>query len=114
MLRPIADTDVSLIDSHVTEDGYHVSRYRVPLEQVPADFYADPDGRWTFEGLAAAAGFEGQARVAVGALRHAFGPHPDGAAVVTLEDATRPYVAIIECPIAYELVADAGRATSAA
>ena len=42
--------------SFVTEHGYRVALYAVPLEAVPADFFADPDGHWTFEALAKAAG----------------------------------------------------------
>jgi hypothetical protein len=84
----------------VLADGSHVTRYALALDQIPADFFADPDGLWTFEGLADAAGFALDAGVAVGALRRSFNGHPAGSAVVTLNAATRPYVAIIECPLA--------------
>jgi hypothetical protein len=116
MLLPIvdADPDPSFIDSFVTEHGYRVTRYRVPLDAVPADFFADPDGRWTFEALACAAGFACDKGVAIGALRQPFRNHPDGAAVVTLNAETRPYVAIVECPIAYALVSDAQRTETSA
>lgn len=117
MLRPLADTDSdrsavplsdgALLDTSVTADGYHVARYRLSLESIPVDFFADPDGRWTFEGLAAAAGFAFAKGVAVGALAQPFRGHPDGAAVVTLNAETRPYVAIVECPVAYEVVSEA-------
>jgi hypothetical protein len=84
-----------------TELGFRVACYAVPITAVPADFFADPDGQWTFEALAQAAGFSIQQGVAIGALREPFNGHPDGAAVVTLNAESRPYVAIIECPIAF-------------
>lgn len=93
----------------VTASGYRVTRYCLPLERIPADFFADPDGRWTFEELAEAAGFALGDGVAIGALRTLFGEHPDGAAVVTLNAESRPYIAIIECPIAYALAHDEER-----
>jgi hypothetical protein len=117
MLLPIVDADPHrswLIDRYVTDDGFRVSRYRAPLQAIPADFFADPDGSWTFEALTAAAGFSSESGVAVGALRQPLFDHPDGAAVVTLNAETRPYVAIVECPIAFELVADARRTETSA
>jgi hypothetical protein len=84
-----------------TELGYRVACYAVAIESIPADFFADPDGQWTFETLAAAAGFSARDGVAIGALRLPFNGHPDGAAVVTLNAEARPYIAIIECPIAF-------------
>jgi hypothetical protein len=86
-----------------------VACYAMAIERVPADFFADPDGRWTYDSLARAAGF-GMNGVAVGALKRDFNGHPEGAAVVTLDMEARPYIAIIECPIAYSCVADAERA----
>ncbi|HSU39109.1 MAG TPA: hypothetical protein VLJ38_06060 [Polyangiaceae bacterium] len=82
-------------------DGARITRYAVALDQIPADFFADPDGVWSFEGLAEAAGFALDAGVAIGALRRSFNGHPAGSAVVTLNAASRPYVAVIECPIAF-------------
>jgi len=82
-------------------NGMRVSYYAVPLANIPCDFFADPDGRWTYESLCNAARFTGGG-VAVGALKQAFNGHPEGSAVVTLNAETRPYVAIVECPIAYE------------
>ncbi len=81
--------------------GLLTARYAIPLEQIPADFFADPDGAWTFEGLSDAAGFALEAGIAIGALRRSFNGHPAGSAVVTLNAASRPYVAIVECPVAY-------------
>jgi len=90
-----------------TDDGLRVTLYVVALDQVPVDFFADPDGQWTFEALSSAAGFQVNDGVAIGALRHAFNEHPEGAAVVTLNRESRPYVAIVECPISYVCVAEA-------
>jgi|SRR5450432_2377276 len=95
---------IEALDHFVTRTGLKVSYYALSLEQVPADFFADPDGAWSYEVLARAAGFASHSGVAIGALRCAFNGHPDGAAVVTLNALTRPYVAIIECPIAYTYV----------
>lgn len=91
----------------VTSGGMHVACYEVSLEIIPVDFFADPDGSWTFESLSAAAGFAVDAGVGVGALREPFNDHPEGAAVVTLNSEARPYVAIIECPIAFVPIEDA-------
>jgi len=88
-----------------TAEGLRVSCYRLALDAIPVDFFADPDGQWTFEALAKAAGFHMDEGVAIGALRRSFGGHPDGAAVVTLNSEQRPYVAIVECPIAFTCVA---------
>jgi hypothetical protein len=85
----------------------------VPIESIPADFFADPDGQWTFETLAAAAGFSPRDGVAIGALRMPFNGHPDGAAVVTLNAEARPYIAIIECPIAFVCATSEQRVSAA-
>ncbi len=85
----------------LTPSGYRVASYAVPLEQFPVDFFADPDGRWTYEGLAEAAGFAMDQGVAIGVLSRDHFGHPEGSAVVTLNAESRPYVAIVECPIAY-------------
>lgn len=97
-----------------TPSGMHVSRYQLALEAIPADFYADPDGRWTYEELAFAAGFELDQGVAIGALKECFNGHPDGSAVVTLNAESRPYIAIVECPVAYSLDTEANGEVSAA
>lgn len=85
----------------LTPSGYRVACYAVALDQFPVDFFADPDGRWTYEGLAEAAGFAMDDGVAIGVLSRDHFGHPEGSAVVTLNAEARPYVAIIECPIAY-------------
>jgi len=95
------------IAKRATRERYRVACYVLPLAEVPADFFADPDGQWAFESLAKAAGFSPGQGVAVGALKSAFNGHPDGAAVVTLNSESRPYVAIVECPIAFDCVAEA-------
>jgi hypothetical protein len=81
-------------------NGMRVSYYAMPLERIPCDFFADPDGRWTYEALKQAARFT-EDGVAIGALKRSFNGHPEGSAVVTLNSEARPYVAIIECPIAF-------------
>jgi len=90
------------LDHFVTSSGMRVTYYALSLDKVPADFFADPDGAWSYELLARAAGFASHSGVAIGALKASFNGHPEGAAVVTLNALTRPYVAIVECPIAYE------------
>jgi hypothetical protein len=96
-------------------DGSRITRYAVALDQIPADFFADPDGVWSFEGLAEAAGFALDAGIAIGALRRSFNGHPAGSAVVTLNAASRPYVTVIECPIAFTCTGEeTTRAVSAA
>lgn len=102
------------VREYVTAGGMHVACYAISLELIPVDFFADPDGAWTFESLADAAGFSVDAGVGVGALREPFGDHPEGAAVVTLNSEARPYVAVIECPIAFMPVEDIARDVSAA
>ena len=72
-------------------------RYDLPLEHVPVDFFADPDGTWSLESLAQISGFDLEDGVAVGALTQCFNGHPEGAAVVTLNAKNRPYVVIVEC-----------------
>lgn len=96
-----------------TPRGLRVAYYAMPLERIPCDFYADPDGRWTYEELVRAARFTLD-DVAIGALADDFNGHPAGSAVVTLNSADRPYVAIIECPVAYECVDDPALGDSAA
>jgi hypothetical protein len=96
--------EVTPLEIRLTREGLRAFRYAIPLDRVPADFFADPDGAWSYERLLEAAGFKGATGVAVGALRQPWNGHLDGAAVVTLNAEARPYVAIVECPIAYTYV----------
>jgi len=98
-----------------TKEGLVVTCYAVALEHIPVDFFADPDGSWTYEALVEASGFSASSGVAIGALKQPFSGHLDGAAVVTLNTEARPYVAIIECPIAFQCVSvsEVQRATAA-
>jgi hypothetical protein len=105
--------DVAPLRLRVTPEGYRIAIYAVPLDAVPVDFFADPDGQWSYEGLAAAAGFAPSDGVAVGALTRDHFGHPEGSAVVTLNAESRPYVAIVECPIAYEFAAPRSRTSAA-
>src|SRR5450432_1516646 len=113
-LEPPAVRSFQALDHFVTAAGMRVSYYALSLERVPADFFADPDGAWSYELLARAAGFASHSGVAIGALKCAFNGHPDGSAVVTLNALTRPYIAIIECPIAYQYVAHTEQSASSA
>jgi hypothetical protein len=72
-------------------------RYRVALNEVPVDFFADPDGEWTYDELLAIAGWQTSDGVAIGALTAPFQGHPEGSAVVTLNAKDRPYIVVVEC-----------------
>jgi len=102
------------LDHFVTSGGMRVTYYALSLDQVPVDFFADPDGTWSYELLSRAAGFASHSGVAIGALEAEFNGHPEGAAVVTLNALTRPYVAIVECPIAYQYVEQVESSASSA
>jgi hypothetical protein len=105
---------IQALDHFVTAAGMRVTYYALSLDKVPADFFADPDGTWSYDLLARAAGFASHSGVAVGALKADFNGHPEGAAVVTLNALTRPYVAIVECPIAYDYLQQPEDAASSA
>jgi hypothetical protein len=112
MARPTTSSGLIPLDPApmkllVTPSGYRVACYAVALDQFPVDFFADPDGGWTYEGLAEAAGFALEDGVAIGVLSRDHFGHPEGSAIVTLNAESRPYVAVVECPIAYAC-ADAG------
>lgn len=116
VLKPVVEPSIrpfQALDHFVTSAGMRVTYYALALDKVPVDFFADPDGTWTYDVLARAAGFASHSGVAIGALRGDFNGHPEGAAVVTLNALTRPYVAIIECPIAYECALDESSERSA-
>ena len=68
------------------------------LEEIPVDFFGDPDGRWEYEELAIAAGFdEAWGQLSIGALTEAFFGFPEGAAVVMLTTADHCAVALVDC-----------------
>jgi hypothetical protein len=69
-----------------------------PLEDIPVDFLADPDGRWEYEELALAAGFdEAWGRLSIGALTDPYSGFPEGAAVVMLTTADHCEIALVDC-----------------
>jgi hypothetical protein len=75
-----------------------ISRYTLSVENVPVDFFADPDGLWKFDDLVEAAGFDPESPgICVGALIEPFQGHPVGCAVVTEMGRRRPFVAIVDC-----------------
>ncbi len=113
-IEPEVVRSYQALDHFVTASGMSVTYYALSLDKVPADFFADPDGAWSYEVLARAAGFASHSGVAIGALKADFNGHPEGAAVVTLNALTRPYVAIVECPIAYDCTAELESSASSA
>ncbi len=114
-MTPLSSTrSISPFYASVAADGARITRYALALDQIPADFFADPDGAWTFEGLAEAAGFALDAGIAIGALRRSFNGHPAGSAVVTLNAASRPYVAVVECPVAFSCTGEESRRAASA
>ena len=113
-IEPPSVRSFQALDHFVTAGGMRVTYYALSLDKVPADFFADPDGAWSYELLARAAGFASHSGVAIGALKADFNGHPEGAAVVTLNALTRPYVAIVECPIAYDYLAQPEDSASSA
>src|SRR5262245_38756551 len=71
-----------------------------PLDEVPVDFLADPDGTWEFETLAQAAGFEeAWGQISIGALTESYRGFPDGAAVVLLSTPTDSAIALVDCTV---------------
>lgn len=75
----------------------NATHYRGTLDRLPVDFFADPDGDWTYESLIDAAGFEPDAEVAIGALAVRWRGHPEGAAVVAGSNPGGPIFSVIEC-----------------
>jgi hypothetical protein len=69
-----------------------------PLDEVPVDFLADPDGVWEFETLAGAAGFEeAWGRISIGALTEPYRDFPAGAAVVLLDAPGECAISLVDC-----------------
>lgn len=76
-----------------------ITRYRVTPEQVPVDFFADPDGSWEFASLVEMAGFNPEhPGASVGALTQPFDGFPEGSAVITEVGVGCRYVAIAQLP----------------
>ncbi len=74
------------------------SKYFKQLQKIPTDFFADPDGEWSYESLVDAAGFNALEGVPViGALAEPWNGHPEGAAVVAAFTEAGPRLAIVEC-----------------
>lgn len=76
-----------------------ITRYQLSPEQVPVDFFADPDGAWEFAALVEMAGFNPEhPGASVGALTKPFDGYPEGAAVITEVGVGCRYIAIAELP----------------
>jgi hypothetical protein len=68
------------------------------LEDIPVDFFADPDGCWDYDQLGRIAGFDqAWGQLSIGALTEPYGGFPDGAAVVLLASADQCLVALVDC-----------------
>jgi len=69
-----------------------------PLESIPVDFFADPDGPWEYEQLAREAGFDqAWGQLSIGALSQPYAGFPEGAAVVMLATAQLCSVVLVDC-----------------
>jgi hypothetical protein len=81
------------------EFAMKIHLHELSPHQLPVDFFADPDGAWSYESLVRAAGFDPDAVPAplVGALAVPWGGHPEGAAVVAGPSECNAVVVIIEC-----------------
>lgn len=79
-----------------------VCHYSASPEVAPIDFFADPDGDWTYEALLEAAGFHPESAdgVLIGALETPWRGHPDGSAVVCGHTAEGPRLCVVECGLA--------------
>lgn len=76
-----------------------ITRYRLSVQDVPVDFFADPDGQWEFSTLVEMAGFNPEhPGASVGALTRDFDGYPEGAAVITEVGTECRYVAIAQLP----------------
>lgn len=76
-----------------------ITRYRLTPEQVPVDFFADPDGQWDFASLVEMAGFNPEhPGASVGALTAPFDGYPEGSAVITEVGVECHYVALAALP----------------
>jgi hypothetical protein len=69
-----------------------------PLENIPVDFFADPDGCWEFDQLGRVAGFDqAWGQLSIGALSEPYAGFPEGAAVVMLSTAQLCSVVLVDC-----------------
>ncbi len=69
-----------------------------PLESIPVDFFADPDGVWEYDELARVAGFDqAWGQLSVGALTEPYSGFPEGAAVVMLSTAKLCSIVLVDC-----------------
>jgi hypothetical protein len=85
-----------------------ISRYRLSPQEVPVDFFADPDGQWEFSTLVEMAGFNPEhPGASVGALREAFDGYPEGSAVIAEVGTESLYVAIAQLPQVQNVVSSA-------
>ncbi len=76
-----------------------IARYRLTPDQVPVDFFADPDGSWEFASLVEMAGFNPEhPGASVGALAAPFDGYPEGSAVITEVGVECRYIALAELP----------------
>jgi len=76
-----------------------ITRYRMTADEVPVDFFADPDGSWEFSPLVEMAGFNPEhPGASVGALTRPFDGFPEGSAVITEVGVGCRYVAIAQLP----------------
>ena len=69
-----------------------------PLENIPVDFFGDPDGCWEFDQLARVAGFDqAWGQLSIGALSQPYAGFPEGAAVVMLSTAELCSIVLVDC-----------------
>ena len=80
-----------------------VASISVPLEAVPVDFFADPDGPWDYDQLARELDVDPTlGQLSIGALTETFLGFPEGAAVVLIATPGANGMALVE------FTADAG------
>jgi hypothetical protein len=72
-----------------------------PLENIPVDFFGDPDGLWEFDQLARVAGFDqAWGELSIGALSQPYADFPEGAAVVMLSTPYLCSIVLVDCTAA--------------
>jgi len=68
------------------------------LEDIPVDFFADPDGCWEYDELVHVAGFEqAWGQLSIGALTEPYSGFPEGAAVVLFSNAEECAITLVDC-----------------